>query len=99
MSSIGNSGARSAGPIGWPVPGCRTGAGGVFRSAAMLYHLVGMSLSVRTYLVCALSAMGDLPREKCAQATRTAATLSNHLAALYPCTGRRCRDARAYILS
>ena len=28
MSAIGNSGARSSGPIGWPVPGWSTGGGG-----------------------------------------------------------------------
>src|SRR5439155_25132495 len=64
ISSIGNSGARSAGPIGCPVPGCRTAGGGVLRSAAMLYHLVGMSFSDSTNFVCDLSAMADLLRRK-----------------------------------
>src|ERR1051326_4107909 len=64
ISSIGNRGARSAGPMGCPVPGCRTGGAGVFRSAAMLYHFVGMSFSPRTIFVCDLSAIADLPRRK-----------------------------------
>src|SRR3990170_7018746 len=51
ISSMGKSGAKSCGPMGCPVPGCITGAGGVLRSAWMLYHLVGMSFSVSTYLV------------------------------------------------
>ena len=44
ISSIGNSGARSAGPIGWRVPGCSTGGSGRGRSAWMLYHRVGIAL-------------------------------------------------------
>src|SRR5256886_11550614 len=36
MSSIGKSGARSWGPIGWPVPGWRGGGSGVLKSAWML---------------------------------------------------------------
>src|SRR2546427_2508746 len=51
MSSIGKSGARSWGPIGWPVPGWRGGGSGVLKSAWMLYHLVGMSFSSRTNFV------------------------------------------------
>src|SRR5437764_395693 len=45
ISAIGNSGARSAGPIGWPVPGCRTAGGGAGRSAAMLYQRRGIRSS------------------------------------------------------
>src|SRR6266508_4922663 len=51
ISSIGNSGAKSAGPIGWPVPGCSTGGGGAGRSDAMLYQLWGMSFSANVYLI------------------------------------------------
>src|SRR5207302_371856 len=47
----GKSGARSWGPIGWPVPGWRGGGSGVLKSASMLYHLVGMSFSSRTNFV------------------------------------------------
>ena len=42
ISSIGNSGARSSGPIGCFVPGCSTGGGGLGRSAWMLYQDFGM---------------------------------------------------------
>src|SRR6476620_9873115 len=45
IRSIGNSGARSSGPTGWPVPGCRTGGGGTGRSGTMLYQRVGISSS------------------------------------------------------
>src|SRR5690242_16088098 len=51
MSSIGNSGARSSGPTGWPVPGCSGGGIGVGRSGMMLYHWVGISDSSRMILV------------------------------------------------
>src|SRR5213076_2660255 len=66
MSSIGKSGARSAGPIGWPVPGWRGGGSGVLKSAWMLYHFVGMSFSSRRNFVAFLSldrvAIGGLLR-------------------------------------
>src|SRR5262245_40059790 len=64
MSSIGNRGARSAGPIGCPVPGCRTAGGGDLRSAAMLYQRVGMSFSDRMNFVWDLSATAGLLRGK-----------------------------------
>src|SRR6185369_12870868 len=68
ISSIGKRGARSWGPMGSPVPGCSGGASGVSRSAWMLYHLVGMSLSSRTILVRDVSdafrAMDDLLGEE-----------------------------------
>src|SRR3989337_1319914 len=48
---MGKRGARSWGPMGWPVPGWRTGGRGVLRSAWMLYHLVGMSFSSSRYFV------------------------------------------------
>src|SRR6266540_4576296 len=57
ISAIGKSGARSAGPIGFPVPGCNTGAGGDGRSAKMLYQCVGMSFSSNRNFVRSL-AMG-----------------------------------------
>jgi hypothetical protein len=60
MISIGNSGARSAGPIGLPVPGWRTGGSGFGRSAWMLYQLRGMSFSASTYLTVS-SAIGCFP--------------------------------------
>src|SRR6476469_8330535 len=50
---MGNSGARSSGPIGWPVPGCSGGWGGWGASARMLYQLRGISLSGRTIFVSA----------------------------------------------
>src|SRR5215213_1943241 len=45
MTAIGKRGARSSGPIGWCVPGWRTGGGGFGRSAARLYQDVGMASS------------------------------------------------------
>src|ERR1035437_6593598 len=51
MSAIGNSGARSCGPMGCLVPGCSTGAGGVFTSARMLYQKRGICSSLSKYLV------------------------------------------------
>src|SRR5205809_7127157 len=62
MSSIGKSGARSWGPIGWPVPGWSGGGSGVLKSAWTLYHFVGMSFSPRRNLVLspALVAMRGL---------------------------------------
>src|SRR6266403_512670 len=51
ISSIGKSGARSWGPIGWPVPGWSGGGSGVLKSAWMLYQRVGSSFSERRYLV------------------------------------------------
>src|SRR5262245_6351196 len=53
MISIGKSGARSWGPMGWSVPGWTTGGSGAGRSAWMLYHRLGRSFSSRTNLVCA----------------------------------------------
>ncbi len=44
---MGNSGARSSGPIGWPVPGCSGGCGRGGASARMSYQLGGISLSDR----------------------------------------------------
>src|SRR5690349_4785932 len=52
MISIGKSGARSAGPSGWPVPGWSGGAGGLGRSGTMLYQWVGRSRSSSTILIC-----------------------------------------------
>src|SRR5450631_1173296 len=51
MRAIGKSGARSAGPIGWPVPGWKMGAGGIGRSAAMLYQAFGIWSSESRNLV------------------------------------------------
>src|SRR6266516_7237790 len=51
ISSIGNSGARSSGPTGWPVPGCSGGGGGAGRSGIMLYHWRGISDSSSVILV------------------------------------------------
>ena len=50
ISDIGNSGARSSGPIGWSVPGCSTGGGGDGRSAMRLSiaPLEGARLAGRT---------------------------------------------------
>ena len=52
IRSIGNSGARSSGPTGCPVPGCSTGGGGVGRSCSTLYQRVGISLSSSWNLCC-----------------------------------------------
>src|SRR5919107_400676 len=52
MTAIGKSGARSSGPIGWGVPGCRTGGGGFGRSAARLYQDIGMASSGKRKRVC-----------------------------------------------
>ena len=49
--SIGNSGARSSGPTGSPVPGWSGGCGGFGMSAAMLYQCRGISLSGSWILV------------------------------------------------
>ena len=51
MRPIGNSGARSSGPAGWSVPGWRGGGGGAGRSAATLYHAVGILSSGSKYLI------------------------------------------------
>ena len=50
ISDIGNSGARSSGPIGCSVPGCSTGGGGDGRSAIRLYQCFGMRDSSSRYL-------------------------------------------------
>ena len=54
---MGKRGARSDGPIGWPVPGCK-GGGSVIpaagRSALMLYQWVGISRSDNTIFVKSL---------------------------------------------
>src|SRR5262245_29907147 len=55
ISSMGKSGARSWGPMGWPVPGWSTGGAGVLRSAWTLYHRVGTSFSSRRILTRVLS--------------------------------------------
>src|ERR1035437_3221767 len=49
ITAIGNSGAKSLGPIGCPVPGCSTAGGGTGRSAAMLYQAFGIRSSPSTY--------------------------------------------------
>src|SRR5579862_255164 len=51
ISAIGNSGARSPGPTGWPVPGCSGGGGGTGRSGITLYHCRGISDSSSVILV------------------------------------------------
>src|SRR5882762_3732697 len=58
---MGNSGARSAGPIGCLVPGWSTGGAGVLKSAWMLYHLVGMSFSSSMNFVRARSLLLAMP--------------------------------------
>src|SRR5215213_2382661 len=52
MTAIGKRGARSSGPIGWCVPGWRTGGGGIGRSAARLYQDAGMASSGKRKRVC-----------------------------------------------
>src|SRR3954468_3996189 len=47
ISAIGNSGARSSGPTGCPVPGWSAGGGSDGRSAATLYHRRGIASSDR----------------------------------------------------
>src|SRR2546423_13135210 len=56
ISSIGNSGARSAGPIGCLLPGCMGGLPGKGRSAWMVYQRVGISRSSSTIRVAAAGA-------------------------------------------
>src|SRR6478735_8001484 len=48
IRAIGNSGARSAGPIGWCVPGWSGGLSGAGRAAEMLYQALGIRDSSRT---------------------------------------------------
>src|SRR6187402_2551901 len=55
MSSIGKSGARSSGPTGWPVPGCRTGCGRFGMSAATLYQRSGSADSGRSTFVSVIA--------------------------------------------
>src|SRR5450830_417347 len=55
ISSIGNSGSRSAGPIGCLVPGCKTGGRGFGRSAVKLYQVFGMCVSSKTNLTWSLT--------------------------------------------
>ena len=55
IRSIGKSGARSSGPIGWPVPGCSGGCGGDGASARTLYQARGMSRSGSRILVSAMA--------------------------------------------
>ena len=52
--AIGKSGARSSGPSGFSVPGCRGGAMGFGRSAAMLYQARGMRLCGRLYWIVSM---------------------------------------------
>ena len=47
---MGNSGAKSSGPAGSSVPGCRAGGGGLGRSGTRLYQVVGISDSSSTNL-------------------------------------------------
>src|SRR6187551_411369 len=61
IRSIGNSGARSSGPIGCPVPGCSTGGGGVGRSCSTLYQRVGSSSSGSRILVGVMHEKYDSP--------------------------------------
>src|SRR5258706_10424522 len=51
ISAIGNSGARSAGPIGCLVPGFNGGDGGVGIDGTTLNHAVGIWLSRSVNLV------------------------------------------------
>jgi hypothetical protein len=45
MTSIGKSGARSSGPRGCCVPGCRGGASGSGREGSTFTHALGIWLS------------------------------------------------------
>jgi hypothetical protein len=47
---MGNKGARSSGPIGLPVAGCKGGGSGSGKSAKILYQDVGICFSSRTNL-------------------------------------------------
>src|SRR5699024_1838747 len=67
MSPAGNRGARSSGPRGSLVPGCRCGAIGSGRSAWMLYQWVGISLSGSSALTRSEAGASDVmrgPRER-----------------------------------
>src|SRR4051812_7009866 len=63
IRAIGNSGARSAGPIGWPVAGCSGGGSGAGRSAWMLYQAVGIRSSGSRYFTVSID-----PPSPCEQA-------------------------------
>src|SRR5581483_7797502 len=52
ISAIGKSGARSSGPTGCPVPGCRIGCIGFGMSARTLYQRLGRSDSASRNFVC-----------------------------------------------
>src|SRR4051812_38332192 len=54
INAIGNSGARSSGPIGCRVPGWSGAGGGFGRSAAMLYQCLGIWVSSRVYFTLSL---------------------------------------------
>src|SRR5258708_25647469 len=71
MSAPGNSGARSAGPTGWRVPGWSGGGGGDGRSAMTLYHCRGISDSCRTYLTWRLMVYPPVVPEALDQMTAT----------------------------
>src|SRR6185437_13263868 len=82
ISSIGNSGARSSGPTGWPVPGCSGGGGGAGRSGMMLYQALGIWDSSRMNLV--RSDTGAPPLGSTKRVTQ----------APYACPGQRQQYAR-----
>src|ERR1019366_3051103 len=66
ISSIGNNGSRSAGPIGCFVPGCKTGGKGFGRSAVKLYQAFGMCVSSKTNLTWSLTrfSLGSSPTDR-----------------------------------
>src|SRR3984885_12138369 len=72
ISAIGKRGARSSGPTGLPVPGCRTGGGGDGRSATILYQAWGIRSSPRRNFVCSLI-IPPCPPKSSGRSTRSAA--------------------------
>src|SRR2546427_11516167 len=60
ISSIGKSGARSAGPMGCAVPGWSGGGSGDGRSAWMLYQCVGSSFSSSWNLRCVVALLATV---------------------------------------
>src|SRR5205085_12429152 len=73
ISAIGNSGARSAGPIGCFVPGCNGGDGGFGIDGTTLNHAVGIWLSRSVNLVARVGIAPPFARLRLALYRRAAA--------------------------
>src|SRR5512143_1074306 len=64
ISGMGNSGSRSPGLTGLPVPGWSTAAGGFGMSAMTLYQVFGISESLRRNFTFIASAPAPLARSR-----------------------------------